>query len=69
MISAGVLWNSDTVVKLAKKAVIAENIEFQGMYLHCGNSYNSDKKDREKIQNDTTERMLELKDRLAECDF
>lgn len=65
VISAGVLWDSDTAVKLAKKAIAAENIEFQGLYLHCGNSYTSDKEDREKIQSDTTERILELKNRLV----
>ena len=60
---AGVLWNSDQAVSLARKAHEASNIDFQGIYIFCGNSYTSDKQKREEVQRVTTERILELKSR------
>ena len=64
-ILAGVPWDSDTAIKLAKKANDAGNVEFQGIYVHCGNTYKADKDkdERIQIQTDTTDRLLSLKER------
>ncbi|KAL3854651.1 hypothetical protein ACJMK2_013911 [Sinanodonta woodiana] len=64
---SGVKWNSDDAVHLAKMASTAENIIFQGLYTHCGDSYTSYARNeglRREIQENTTERLLFLKDRL-----
>ena len=62
---AGVPWDSESAINLAKKASDADNVEFQGIYVHCGNTYKADKDkdERVKIQTDTTDRLLDLKDR------
>lgn len=61
----GVIWNTDIAIQLAKIASDADNIEFQGIYVHCGNTYNPDRDGKVKTQTETTERLLELKNRLT----
>ena len=58
------IWNTDIAIQLAKIASDADNIEFQGIYVHCGNTYNPDRDGKVKTQTETTERLLELKNRL-----
>lgn len=36
---AGVDWDSDAAVELATKIDKTNGIQFQGLYTHCGNSY------------------------------
>ena len=62
-LTAGCLYNSDTAVKLAKLANEASNVEFQGLYVHCGNTYQQDPAKRVELQAQTTDRLLELKNR------
>ena len=63
----GVPWDGDTAIKLAKAASDADNVEFKGIYVHCGNAFivDKDKDKRIKIQTDTTDRLLNLKERYA----
>ena len=50
-------------MQLARKIVEAENIDFQGIYVHCGNTYTHDRDLKEQLQSDTTDRLLDLKNR------
>ncbi|KAL3854648.1 hypothetical protein ACJMK2_013909 [Sinanodonta woodiana] len=64
---SGVPWNDDEAVKLVKMAASSSSIIFQGLYTHCGDSYTSCTQDDVKlqqVQDTTTKRLLDLKDRI-----
>lgn len=63
---AGVLWDSDRVVELARLATNAQNVEFLGIYTHCSVSYSlsSDKAVRNQAETDT-KRILSVCERYC----
>ena len=62
-VTAGCLWDCEEAVQIAKTADAAPNVKFQGLYTHCGNSYSPNDDVRKKVQQDTTERLITLKNR------
>ncbi|XP_060557981.1 D-serine dehydratase-like [Ruditapes philippinarum] len=62
----GCLWDSEEAIQIGKTADAAPNVKFQGLYTHCGNTYTPDTEAKVKVQQDTTERLVALKKRLAE---
>ncbi|XP_046377711.2 D-threo-3-hydroxyaspartate dehydratase-like [Haliotis rufescens] len=62
---AGVLWDSDDVVTVAKAAVDADNVKFLGIYTHCGSSYDCTGVDElKKFGTTNTDRLTTVRDKL-----
>ena len=62
---AGVWWEDEEAVEVVKFLQSCDNIKFQGIYTHCGNSYAaSSVREVERVRDNTLEAMVRLVDRL-----
>ncbi|XP_046573479.1 D-threo-3-hydroxyaspartate dehydratase-like isoform X2 [Haliotis rubra] len=62
---AGVVWDSDDVITVAKAAVDADNVKFLGIYTHCGSSYDcTGVEELKKFGATNTDRLITVRDKL-----
>ena len=62
---AGVWWEDGEAVEVVRFLQGRENVRFQGIYTHCGNSYAADSvREVERVRDDTLEAMVRLVERL-----
>ncbi len=64
--SVGVVWDDDAAVSFGRRLAASRTINFQGLYVHEGQSYNAKgTEELQAINTEATERCLDLANRSA----
>ncbi|KAL4217119.1 hypothetical protein ACF0H5_023574 [Mactra antiquata] len=61
----GCCWNSEEIISICEKIKQSNNMIFQGLYTHCGNSYSPDIETKNSIQQTTFDRLIDVKSKLS----
>jgi len=61
----GVWWEAEDGIKYAQAMKDCKHINFQGVYAFCGNAYQGNHTDVERLRDETIERLLKFVDRLG----